>query len=159
MSGKIINVGHDDELVSHRSIIMQSPNWRLLNLLTTYQLPLSEWMLEWKTENTTFYVEGIWRGGLPKNAVWGFVDIALFEACLNLVTGLHKLWNLAIPNWKVWSNIWEPGKHGNDGKHQPGDLKCSIHNSITLFAIQDTLFGNESNNSISGYLWQQFKKL
>ena len=54
--------------------------------------------------------------GLPKNAVWGFVDIALFEACLNMLTGIHKLWNLAILNWKTLSNYlrtWKTWKWWN----------------------------------------------
>ena len=45
------------------------------------------------------------------------------------VHGLHKLWNPTFLDGKIGSKFGEHEEHGQDGKHQPGDLKHSIYDS------------------------------
>ena len=37
----------------------------------------------------------------------------------HLQSGLHKWWNPAIQDWRIWTQFGEYGEHGKDGKQQP----------------------------------------
>ena len=38
--------------------------------------------------------------------------------CIDMGTGLHKLWNPAIPDERTYGKFGEHGGHGTDGKRQ-----------------------------------------
>ena len=63
-----------------------------------------------------------------------------------------KLWNPAILDWRTWRKFGEHGKHGKDGKHQPCELKHSIHDSKHSFCQPD-----DSKHSFLHHLSRKLK--
>ena len=48
----------------------------------------------------------------------------------HLQSGLHKWWNPAIQDWRIWTQFGEYGEHGKDGKQQPDDSKHPLYDSL-----------------------------
>ena len=74
--------------------------------------------------------------------------------------GLHKLWNPTFLDGKIGSKFGEHEEHGQDGKHQPGDLKHSIYDSEhSIYDSKHTFCQpDDSKHSILRHLWRRLKK-
>ena len=56
-------------------------------------------------------------------------------------SGLHKWWNPAIQDWRIWTQFGEYGEHGKEGKHQLYELKhFMIQNSLFVDQMTENTF-------------------